>query len=80
MIQGGDPNTIDGDPNTWGIGGPLVKVRERVDAEFNTIKHNRGIVSMARSADPNSGWFPILSLFIKIQTFLIKNILYLEEL
>ena len=50
MIQGGDPNTISGDPNTWGSGGPT----ERVDAEFNTIKHNRGIVSMARSADPNS--------------------------
>ena len=51
MIQGGDPNTIDGDPSTWGIGGP----DERLDAEFNDIKHNRGIVSMARSADPNSG-------------------------
>jgi len=51
MIQGGDPNTISGDPSTWGTGGPT----ERVDAEFNTIKHNRGIVSMARSADPNSG-------------------------
>jgi len=51
MIQGGDPNTISGDPNTWGQGGPT----ERIDAEFNTIKHNRGIVSMARSADPNSG-------------------------
>ena len=51
MIQGGDPNTINGDPSTWGIGGP----EERVNAEFNTIKHNRGIVSMARSADPNSG-------------------------
>ena len=25
-----------------------------IDAEFNTIKHNRGIVSMARAADPNS--------------------------
>jgi len=25
-----------------------------IDAEFNLIKHNRGIVSMARSADPNS--------------------------
>ena len=50
MIQGGDPNTINGDPSTWGQGGPT----ERVDAEFNTIKHNRGIVSMARSADPNS--------------------------
>ena len=50
MIQGGDPNTIDGDPNTWGTGGPGTLL----DAEFNTIKHNRGIVSMARSFDPNS--------------------------
>jgi len=51
MIQGGDPNTIDGDPSTWGTGGP----DERLEAEFNNIKHNRGIVSMARSTDPNSG-------------------------
>ena len=50
MIQGGDPNTIEGDPNTWGTGG----TNENLDAEFNSIKHNRGIVSMARSADPNS--------------------------
>jgi len=50
MIQGGDPNTISGEPNTWGQGGPDT----RIDAEFNSIKHNRGIVSMARSADPNS--------------------------
>ena len=50
MIQGGDPNTIDGDPSTWGQGGPDT----RIDAEFNSIKHNRGIVSMARSADVNS--------------------------
>jgi len=50
MIQGGDPNSINGDKSTWGTGGP----DERIDAEFNTIKHNRGIVSMARSADPNS--------------------------
>jgi len=50
MIQGGDPNTIDGDPSTWGIGGPGYSVK----AEFNDIKHNRGIVSMARSQDPNS--------------------------
>ncbi|MDH3695825.1 MAG: peptidylprolyl isomerase [Nitrosopumilus sp.] len=50
MIQGGDPNTVSGDPSTWGLGGP----DERVNAEFNTIKHNHGIVSMARSADPNS--------------------------
>ena len=50
MIQGGDPNSINGDPNSWGTGGP----DEKLDAEFNNIKHNRGIVSMARSADPNS--------------------------
>jgi peptidyl-prolyl cis-trans isomerase B (cyclophilin B) len=50
MIQGGDPNTISGEPNTWGQGGPDAKI----DAEFNSIKHNRGIVSMARSADVNS--------------------------
>ena len=50
MIQGGDPNTIDGDPNTWGQGGPDI----RISAEFNSIKHERGIVSMARSSDPDS--------------------------
>ena len=50
MIQGGDPNTINGDPNSWGTGGP----NTYVDEEFNSILHNRGIVSMARSADPNS--------------------------
>jgi len=50
MIQGGDPNTISGDPSTWGTGGSV----GNVDAEFNKIKHDRGIVSMARSADPNS--------------------------
>lgn len=50
MIQGGDPNTKNDDNSTWGIGGPS----HSVDAEFNDIKHNRGIVSMARSQDPNS--------------------------
>ena len=50
MIQGGDPNTISGDPSTWGTGGPETSL----DAEFNNIKHNRGIVSMARSQDPDS--------------------------
>jgi len=50
MIQGGDPNTKDPDNSTWGQGGPSTSV----DAEFNSIKHNRGIVSMARSQDPNS--------------------------
>ena len=53
MIQGGDPNTRQDDPgprSTWGMGGP----DGSVDAEFNDIRHDRGIVSMARSMDPNS--------------------------
>src|SRR5258706_10317710 len=50
MIQGGDPNTISGSPATWGTGGS----DKNVTAEFNSIKHKRGIVSMARAADPNS--------------------------
>jgi cyclophilin family peptidyl-prolyl cis-trans isomerase len=50
MIQGGDPNTISGPPQSWGTGGS----GKMVDAEFSTVKHKRGIVSMARSSDPNS--------------------------
>jgi len=51
MIQGGDPNTKDPNkPETYGMGGP----KERVHAEFNDIPHTRGILSMARSNDPNS--------------------------
>lgn len=45
-IQGGDPNTISGDPATWGQGQPSQKT---VKAEFSkTLKHLRGIVSAAR--------------------------------
>ena len=50
MIQGGDPNTISGNPYTWGTGGS----GKNVAAEFNSIHHARGVVSMARSNDPNS--------------------------
>ena len=53
MIQGGDPLTKPGAYETvtqWGTGDPGYTVK----AEFNDIKHNRGIVSMARSADPDS--------------------------
>jgi len=51
MIQGGDPNTIKGDPRTWGTGG---NGQNYVKAEFSSIPHKRGIVSMARATDPNS--------------------------
>jgi cyclophilin family peptidyl-prolyl cis-trans isomerase len=50
MIQGGDPNTASGSPQTWGTGGS----GKNVAAEFSAISHTRGIVSMARSNDPNS--------------------------
>lgn len=50
MIQGGDPNTKGSDVHTYGQGGP----DHNVDAEFNDISHKRGIVSMARSQDPDS--------------------------
>ncbi len=50
MIQGGDPNTKKDDRSTWGQGGPDWSVK----AEFNDVKHVRGILSMARSSDPDS--------------------------
>ena len=51
MIQGGDPNTKDpSQRHRYGMGGPGYTL----PAEFNRIPHERGIVSAARSADPNS--------------------------
>ena len=50
MIQGGDINSRDNDGKNDGHGGP----GWTIDAEFNEISHKRGILSMARSADPNS--------------------------
>ncbi len=50
MIQGGDPNTKGPNTASYGMGGPGYTI----DAEFNSISHKRGIVSMARSQDPNS--------------------------
>jgi len=52
-IQGGDPNTINGDPSTWGMG---QQGQTRVPAEFSrTLKHERGIISALRnSSDPDS--------------------------
>jgi peptidyl-prolyl cis-trans isomerase B (cyclophilin B) len=50
MIQGGDPNSKGQDRSTHGTGGPGYKVQ----AEFNSRPHKRGVVSMARANDPNS--------------------------
>ena len=51
MIQGGDPNTKDlAKVASYGQGGPGYQVK----AEFNSLDHKRGVVSMARSQDPDS--------------------------
>jgi len=50
MIQGGDPNTKKPDRSMHGMGGPGYTIK----AEFNNVRHDRGILSMARSQDPNS--------------------------
>jgi peptidyl-prolyl cis-trans isomerase B (cyclophilin B) len=51
MIQGGDP--LSKDPalaDSYGTGDPGYKIK----AEFNDHKHVRGVLSMARSSDPDS--------------------------
>ncbi len=50
MIQGGDPNSKDHDKSKHGTGGPGYALK----AEFNDILHKKGILSMARSMDPDS--------------------------
>ena len=50
MIQGGCPNTKPGAVGMPGTGNPGYKIK----AEFNDVKHDRGILSAARSADPDS--------------------------
>jgi peptidyl-prolyl cis-trans isomerase B (cyclophilin B) len=51
MIQGGDPNTKDPSKEAlWGTGDPGYKIK----AEFNNKLHERGVISMARSNDPDS--------------------------
>jgi peptidyl-prolyl cis-trans isomerase B (cyclophilin B) len=50
VIQGGCPNSKDDDRSNDGTGGPGYTI----DAEFNSRKHLRGTLSMARSMDPNS--------------------------
>lgn len=51
MVQGGDPLTKDKTKmGAWGSGGPGYMIK----AEFNDIRHVRGVLSMARSANPDS--------------------------
>jgi len=52
MIQTGDPNTKDPgiDRSLWGTGGPGYSI----DEEFNTLQHDRGMISMARGHQEDS--------------------------
>ncbi len=51
MIQGGDPLTKDpSKESVWGTGDAGYKLK----AEFNDRHHDRGVISMARSNDPDS--------------------------
>jgi dolichyl-diphosphooligosaccharide--protein glycosyltransferase len=52
VIQVGDPNTKNDNSSrdTWGTGGPGYTINQ----EFNSLPHERGILSMARTNDPNS--------------------------
>ena len=51
MVQGGDPLSKDASKeDQWGTGGPGYSIK----AEFNNNSHQLGVLSMARSSDPNS--------------------------
>ncbi len=50
MIQGGDPNSKQEDRRFHGTGGS----GKNVKAEFNKTPHARGVLSMARSSNPDS--------------------------
>jgi len=51
VIQGGDPNTINGPISTWGQGQPW---QVTIPAEFSVVRHLRGRIGAARDTDPNS--------------------------
>lgn len=71
MIQGGDPKTKPlayKDLSEWGTG----DAGYSIPGEFNTISHKRGIVSMARGADPDSASSQFFIVH-KDSTFLDQN-------
>lgn len=51
VIQGGDPNSINGPRSTWGEGD---STQATVPAEFSKVSHLRGIIGAARDTDINS--------------------------
>ncbi len=51
VIQGGDPNSLNGPRETWGEGDPS---QRNIPAEFSGVSHARGIIGAARDVDINS--------------------------
>jgi peptidyl-prolyl cis-trans isomerase B (cyclophilin B) len=70
MIQGGCPNTRDpkASRSSHGTGGP----GHNVKAEFNGTPHKRGVLSMARSTDPDSAGSQFF-ICVKDSNFLDRN-------
>jgi peptidyl-prolyl cis-trans isomerase B (cyclophilin B) len=63
MAQGGDPLTKDPSKEArWGTGDPGYKIK----AEFNKRPHERGVLSMARSMDPDSAGSQFFLCFGKV--------------
>ena len=57
MIQGGDPLSKDLTKSAmWGTGGNMGPDKKEINvpAEFNDVRHKRGVLSMARSQSPDS--------------------------
>ena len=68
MIQGGDSNSKDADKSKHGMGDPGYKLK----AEFNEKSHKRGILSMARSRNPDSAGSQFF-ICVKESTFLDRQ-------
>jgi peptidyl-prolyl cis-trans isomerase B (cyclophilin B) len=70
MIQGGCPNTRDSKASrsSHGTGGP----GHNIKAEFNDTPHRRGVLSMARSNDPDSAGSQFF-ICVKDSNFLDRN-------
>jgi len=66
MIQGGDPNSRSSDRSLHGQGGPGYNVQ----AEFSSLSHKRGIVSMARRGDDINSAGSQFFIVVKDTTFL----------
>jgi peptidyl-prolyl cis-trans isomerase B (cyclophilin B) len=65
MVQLGDPKTKDpGKENEWGTGDAGYKIK----AEFNDRPHDKGVLSMARSAHPDSAGSQFFICFTRERT------------